>query len=57
MRPWLHVCIVYLLYEKCKSAIEKEITRGGVTIERNGIGCIYALFPNILMQDYSHGNS
>ena len=57
MRLWLHVCIVYLLYEKCKSAIEKEITRGGVTIERNGIGCIYALFPNILMQDYSHGNS
>lgn len=33
--PWLHVCIVYLIYENCKSVIEREITRGGVTMKRN----------------------
>lgn len=31
--PWLHVCIVYLLYENCKSASYKQLTRNGGSLK------------------------
>ena len=31
--PWLHVCIVYLLYENCKSAPYEGLTRNGGSLK------------------------
>ena len=31
--PWLHVCIVYLLYENCKSTSYEQLTRNGGSLK------------------------
>lgn len=31
--PWLHVCIVYLIYENCKSASYEPLTRNGGSLK------------------------
>ena len=53
--PWLHVCIVYLIYENCKSRLIRNSQVMGDSWKLTGDKCIYIGSSNVREFFYSHG--
>ena len=53
--PWLHVCIVYLIYENCKSRLIRNSQVMGYSRKLSGDKCIYIGSSTVREFFYSHG--